>query len=83
MVEMMTSVLGGAHVGPEHRPWAYTSKPSNTVSISFLFLNMGILDGVGVIFIKDSKKIVAVSNDPQAHLSSLHLLNILFHGQCQ
>ena len=56
MVEMMTSMLGGAHVGPEHRPWADTSKPSNTVSISFLSLNMGILDGVGVVFIKDSKK---------------------------
>ena len=33
MVEMITSVLGGAHVGPEHRHWADTSRPSNTVSI--------------------------------------------------
>ena len=46
MVEMMTSVLGGAHVGPEHRHWADTSRPSNTVSRLFLFQNMVILDGV-------------------------------------
>ena len=80
MVEMMTSVLGGAHVGPEHRHWADTSRPSNTVSRLFLFPNMVILDGVGVEFIKDSKKFMAVSNDPQAHLS---LLDILFGDQCQ